>query len=239
MKRTRPADEEAKDTPAENEDVTASTTTTASSSQASAHNRNFRLALGTMPSAEMYERSYMHRDHVTHVVVTSTDFIVTASRDGQIKFWKKMQKGLEFVKHFRAHLAPISCVAVSHDGTMLATTAADKAFKVFDVLSFDMINWVKLDFIPGGDPASFPHRELRLTHSRVHLPTPVASCGMKLSYFICRPLRMGDQPQRRGKRTGGRRRRFWQAGRSLSHSYLHTLFAYSTCLAASKASFLS
>lgn len=80
----------------------------------------------------------MHRDHVTHVVVTSSDFVITASRDGQLKFWKKMQKGIEFVKHFRAHLAPISCVAASHDGTLLATTAPDKAFKVFDVLSFDM-----------------------------------------------------------------------------------------------------
>ena len=111
--------------------------------------RATRAALAALPSAEMYETSYMHRDHVTQLITTSTDFIVTASRDGQIKFWKKMQKGIEFIKLFRAHLAPITCVAASHDGTMLATTAPDKAFKIFDVLSFDMINWVKLDFIPG------------------------------------------------------------------------------------------
>lgn len=136
--------------PAELEQSSANTAAaSALSSTLSADARRVRLALGTTPSAEMYERSYMHRDHVSHVLVTSTDFIVTASRDGQIKFWKKMQKGIEFVKHFRAHLAPISCISVSHDGTMLASTGADKAFKVFDVLSFDMINWVKLDFIPG------------------------------------------------------------------------------------------
>jgi peptidylprolyl isomerase domain and WD repeat-containing protein 1 len=69
--------------------------------------------------------------------------VVTASRDGQVKFWKKMQKGIEFVKHFRAHLAPISGCASTLDGSLLATTASDKAFKVFDVLSFDMINWVQ------------------------------------------------------------------------------------------------
>ena len=45
-------------------------------------------------------------------------------------------------------MAPIACMASTHDGSLLATTAADKAFKVFDVLSFDMINWVKLEFAP-------------------------------------------------------------------------------------------
>lgn len=46
----------------------------------------------------------MHRDVITHVVVTKTDFVVTASIDGHVKFWKKMEEGIEFVKHFRSHL---------------------------------------------------------------------------------------------------------------------------------------
>ena len=108
-----------------------------------------RLALARLPSAEMYEKSYMHREWVTHVLVTASDFGITASRDGQLKFWKKMQTGIEFVKHFRAHLAPFSGVDASVDGTLLATTAADGGLKVFDVLSFDMINWLKLGFTPG------------------------------------------------------------------------------------------
>lgn len=33
-----------------------------------------------------------------------TDFLVTASVDGHVKFWKKQEQGVEFVKHFRAHL---------------------------------------------------------------------------------------------------------------------------------------
>lgn len=34
-----------------------------------------------------------------------TGFIVTASCDGHVKFWKKNEEaGIEFVKHFRSHL---------------------------------------------------------------------------------------------------------------------------------------
>ena len=67
--------------------------------------------------AQMHETRHAHRDVVTHVVVTPfTHFIVTASRDGQIKFWKKQQVGIEFVKHYRAHLAPITSMAASPDG---------------------------------------------------------------------------------------------------------------------------
>lgn len=46
----------------------------------------------------MYERSYMHRDNVTHVLVAKTDFIITCSKDGVLKFWKKTPVGIEFVK---------------------------------------------------------------------------------------------------------------------------------------------
>ncbi|TMW41781.1 hypothetical protein DOY81_013137, partial [Sarcophaga bullata] len=63
--------------------------------------------LENLPDAECYEKSYMHRDVITHLVVTKTDFVITASIDGHIKFWKKMEEGIEFVKHFRSHLMPI------------------------------------------------------------------------------------------------------------------------------------
>ncbi|KOB77811.1 putative peptidylprolyl isomerase domain and WD repeat containing 1 isoform 1 [Operophtera brumata] len=48
------------------------------------------LYLENLPSSETYEFSYMHRDIVTHIVVTKTDFVVTASQDGHLKFWKKL-----------------------------------------------------------------------------------------------------------------------------------------------------
>lgn len=47
------------------------------------------LYMENLPLSETYERSYMHRDVVTFVVVTKTDFVITASQDGHLKFWKK------------------------------------------------------------------------------------------------------------------------------------------------------
>ncbi len=82
----------------------------------------------------MYEKSYMHREVVTHVCMTpGTDFLVTASRDGHVKFWKKMPEGIEFVKHFHAHLGAINALAASKDGLRVCTTGADKAVKFFEV----------------------------------------------------------------------------------------------------------
>jgi peptidylprolyl isomerase domain and WD repeat-containing protein 1 len=101
--------------------------------------------LDALPSGQMYERSYMHRDTVTHVVVsvrssapslplsfsprcarahahtsahtplpdtrteqaTSSDFFISGSIDGYVKFWKKQPIGIEFVKTYRAHLGPV------------------------------------------------------------------------------------------------------------------------------------
>ncbi|KAJ1926475.1 Peptidyl-prolyl cis-trans isomerase cyp15, partial [Linderina macrospora] len=97
----------------------------------------------------MYERSYMHRDILDHVVVTKTDFIITTSVDGHVKFWKKSSdKGIEFVKHFRAHMEAAVAVAVSVDGTMFATASTDRQVKVFDVVNFDMIGIIAVDCLP-------------------------------------------------------------------------------------------
>lgn len=64
-----------------------------------------KLYLENLPDTECYEKSYMHRDVITHIVTTKTDFIITASVDGHLKFWKKLEDGIEFVKHFRSHLS--------------------------------------------------------------------------------------------------------------------------------------
>lgn len=107
------------------------------------------LYLENLPCAESYEKSYMHRDVITHCLVTSTDFIVTASCDGHIKFWKKVETGIEFVKHFRSHLGPIVSAAVNEEGSLFCSASSDKSIKIFDVLNFDMINMMRLDYTPG------------------------------------------------------------------------------------------
>lgn len=78
----------------------------------------------------------MHRDIVTHLVATSTDFLITGSCDGHVKFWKKMEGGIEFIKHFRSHLGPITALAVNVQGTFLCSVSSDKSLKVFDVINF-------------------------------------------------------------------------------------------------------
>jgi peptidylprolyl isomerase domain and WD repeat-containing protein 1 len=65
--------------------------------------------------------------------------LITTSIDGHVKLWKKQEKGIEFVKHFRAHLAPVVFVSASNDGQLFASVAEDGSAKVFDVLNFGQL----------------------------------------------------------------------------------------------------
>lgn len=78
-----------------------------------------------------------------------TNFVITSSADGHLKFWKKQPTGgIEFVKHYRTHLSPIVNLSVSEDGLSLASLGADQggktveglevkgSAKVFDVENF-------------------------------------------------------------------------------------------------------
>ncbi|CAO2840156.1 unnamed protein product [Amaranthus hypochondriacus] len=105
--------------------------------------------LDSLPCANMYEKSYMHRDVVTHVAVSCADFFITGSCDGHLKFWKKKPIGVEFAKHFRSHLGPIEGLAVSADGLLCCTISNDQSVKVYDVVNFDMMVMLRLPYIPG------------------------------------------------------------------------------------------
>ncbi|KAL4085525.1 hypothetical protein PRIC1_015119 [Phytophthora ramorum] len=117
----------------------------------------------------MYERSFMHRAVVSHVLVApETQFVITASVDGHIKFWKKMAKGIEFVKHYKAHLKEVHGLAVSADGLRLCSTSADRSIKFYDVLAFDMVNMLSVAFTPGDGLHAAPVMALAFN--------PVANC---------------------------------------------------------------
>ncbi|CAI9105574.1 OLC1v1004522C1 [Oldenlandia corymbosa var. corymbosa] len=105
--------------------------------------------LDCLPSAIMYEKSYMHRDVVTHVAVSGAEFFITGSADGHLKFWKKKPVGIEFAKHFRSHLGPIEGLAVSVDGMLCCTISSDESVKVYDVVNYDMMAMIRLKFVPG------------------------------------------------------------------------------------------
>ena len=85
------------------------------------------------PTAENYEKSYMHRDTITHLIITwfvfrniggmdfmylsflmFTDFVIAARADGHVKFWKNGDDGIEFVKHFRTHLGVRTAFFICH-----------------------------------------------------------------------------------------------------------------------------
>ncbi|GJJ15566.1 hypothetical protein Clacol_009844 [Clathrus columnatus] len=91
-----------------------------------------KLFLEHLPNADRYYKSFMHRDFINFVTVTKSNFIITTSVDGHLKLWKKQDAGIEFVKHYRAHLAPIISVASSADGTLFASIAEDGSIKVSD-----------------------------------------------------------------------------------------------------------
>lgn len=111
--------------------------------------RHHSLYLDALPSAARYHQSFMHRAPINFVSVTpTTQFVITSSVNGHVKFWKKQEVGIEFVKHYRAHLGVITAISTSTDGAMFATTGNDRSVKVFDVFNFDLINMIKLDYVP-------------------------------------------------------------------------------------------
>jgi peptidylprolyl isomerase domain and WD repeat-containing protein 1 len=104
----------------------------------------------------------MHRDTFLSVsYAPASDFLITASVDGFVKFWKIQVNGIEFVKQYRAHTGAIIATSCSADGLLYATIGEEKTIKVFDVVNFgnearmsdkllifylDMINVIALDF---------------------------------------------------------------------------------------------
>ncbi|KAJ6028800.1 Peptidyl-prolyl cis-trans isomerase cyp15 [Penicillium herquei] len=97
-----------------------------------------KVYVRALPASPRYSKSLMHKEQLSFVTVTPvTDFVITSSVDGFVKFWKKMAEGIEFVKEFRAHPSEITSTSVSADGRSFATAGVDKTVKIFDVITFD------------------------------------------------------------------------------------------------------
>lgn len=91
----------------------------------------------------------MHREQLCFTSFTPhTDFLITASIDGVVKFWKKSSDGVDFVKEFKAHNGEIKSVSVSADGRSFATVGSDNTVKIFDVVTFDLLATLNLQFEP-------------------------------------------------------------------------------------------
>ena len=96
-----------------------------------------KLYISALPASPRYSKSLMHKDQLSFVTFTPfTDFLITSSVDGAVKFWKKAVIGIESVKEFKAHNGEIKSVSASKDGRSFATAGLDKTIKIFDVVTF-------------------------------------------------------------------------------------------------------
>ena len=104
-----------------------------------------KLYVSALPASPRYSKSLMHKEQVSFVTMTPyTDFLITSSLDGVIKFWKKESGGIEFVKQFQAHKGEITSVSVSADGRSFASAGVDGTVKIFDVITFGRLADCKL-----------------------------------------------------------------------------------------------
>ena len=104
------------------------------------------VILENLPCADLYERSYMHKENLIIVLASSkSNYIITVSIDGHVKLWRKIFRLIDFAKHFRAHTGIVTCAALNINHDQLATVSpADKTVKIFDVLNTDLLHMVKL-----------------------------------------------------------------------------------------------
>ncbi|KFH42990.1 Peptidyl-prolyl cis-trans isomerase-like protein [Hapsidospora chrysogenum ATCC 11550] len=111
--------------------------------------RHEKLYVAALPKSARYSRSLMHKEQILFVNWTPiTEFLITSSVDGVVKFWKKIALGIEFVKEFKAHNGEIKSVSVSQDGRSFATAGADETIKIFDVITFDLLSMISLKYVP-------------------------------------------------------------------------------------------
>lgn len=126
-----------------------------------------KVYVNALPASPRYSKSLMHKDQLSFTTMSPhTDFLITSSIDGFVKFWKKMAVGVEFVKEFRAHNGEVRSVSVSADGRSFATTGADKTVKIFDVITFG--RWIFPGTLILPAPANLPRRSPGYAHRRVH-----------------------------------------------------------------------
>ncbi|KAK4673502.1 Peptidyl-prolyl cis-trans isomerase cyp15 [Podospora pseudopauciseta] len=108
-----------------------------------------KLYISALPKSTRYSKSLMHKEQLAHLTMTPlTEFLITSSLDGVVKFWKKVADGIEFVKEFKAHQGEIRSVSTSADGRSFATAGPDKTVKLFDVMTFDLLAVIQLEYVP-------------------------------------------------------------------------------------------
>ncbi|KAL9066055.1 MAG: hypothetical protein Q9157_007271 [Trypethelium eluteriae] len=71
-----------------------------------------KLYIAALPASPRYSKSLMHKEQLSFTTFTPyTNFLITSSVDGVVKFWKKSSGDVEFVKEFKAHNGEIRGVS--------------------------------------------------------------------------------------------------------------------------------
>ena len=111
---------------------------------------NEDACMNYLPMTNNYSISYLQSDIIDNIFCTTkTDFIFTTSNDGVIQFWKKIPRGIEFVKKFKAQLNKITGLSINKDGSMLCTCSHKDLFiKIFDIINFDLFDYIQLNYFP-------------------------------------------------------------------------------------------
>jgi len=138
-----------------------------------------------VPLSNHYEVSYLHRSTVTRAVCSSKHgYVLTASEDGNVKFWKRLSstsgagggaeatggsggppsRCLEFVKSYTAHIGPVRALVVSQpEGDTAASVGQDGTIKLYDVGTFDVTGMIKTRNVRGGtDDGAGSHGQIEL-----------------------------------------------------------------------------
>ncbi|EAN34053.2 Cyclophilin type peptidyl-prolyl cis-trans isomerase/CLD family protein [Theileria parva strain Muguga] len=147
--------------------------------------------LSHFPFANFYSRSYTHRTFVKHVVSSQTTrYIATGSDDGCIKFWYYDTDGVQFVKHLTAHTSSIIQMRSSLDGLHLGCISYDKTYKHIDFQSFDLVNIIKLEFVPiclefiTSETSPHPVVSILNSNQEVHIFKPTLQSTMVQKFEI-------------------------------------------------------
>ena len=111
---------------------------------------NKDLSLNYLPMTNNYSISYMQSDIIDNIYCTNkSDFIFTTSYDGVIQFWKKIPKGIEFVKKFNAHQNRINGTSINKEGNLICTCSHKDLFiKIFDIINFYLLDYISLKYYP-------------------------------------------------------------------------------------------
>ena len=140
--------------------------------------------LENVPSSEHYHVSWMHADIVTAVVASMKHgYVASASRDGVVKFWKRlpvhqpphdntpgndsnysslqkkkkeMPPCLEFAKSYTAHAGPVRAMAMDVAGDNVASVGSDGLVKFYDVSTFDVSSYHQTDLDLGTSACWLP-----------------------------------------------------------------------------------